>query len=56
MKFGEIIKNPIFQKGLGYMGVAIAGVAAMANALSDQKREKEFKELKEAVSELQKNK
>ena len=39
-----------------YMGIAIAGVAAMANALSDQKKEKEFEELKEAVSELQKNK
>ena len=56
MKFGEIVKNPIFQKGLGYVGVVVAGVAAISNALSDQKKEKEFKELKEAVSELQKNK
>ena len=56
MKFDKIIKNPIFRKALGYMGIAIAGVAAMANELSDQKKKKEFEELKEAVSELQKNK
>ena len=56
MNFKDFINNPILKKGLGYAGVVVAGVAAISNALSDQKKEKEFKELKEAVSELQKNK
>lgn len=53
MKFNDIVKSPILKKGLGIAGVVVAGIAAMSNAISDQKREQEFEELKEAVKELQ---
>lgn len=52
----DIIKNPVFKKGLGIISVAFAGIAAVSSALSDQKREQEFEELKKTVSELSKNK
>ena len=52
----DIIKNPAFKKGLGIISVAFAGIAAVSSALSDQKREQEFEELKKTVSELSKNK
>lgn len=53
MKVNDIIKNPILKKSLGIAGVVVAGIAAMSNAMSDQKREQEIEELKEAVKELQ---
>lgn len=52
----DIIKNPAFKKGFGIVSVAFAGIAAVSSALSDQKREQEFEELKKTVSELSKNK
>lgn len=53
MKINDVIQNPILKKSLGIAGVVVAGIAAMSNAMSEQKREQEFEELKEAVKELQ---
>ena len=52
----DIIKNPAFKKGLGIISVVVAGITAVSSALSDQKRDQEFEELKKTVSELSKNK
>lgn len=52
MKLG-VFKNPAFKKGLGIVSVAIAGVAAISEALSNQKKEQEFEAMKKAISELQ---
>ena len=45
--------NPGLKKGLGIAAVVFAGLMAVANALSDQKREQEFEEMKKALSDLQ---
>ena len=50
----NFIKNPGFQKGLGIAAAIFAGIGAVSSALSDQKKEREFEELKKTVSELQK--
>ena len=54
MKFNDIINNPGLKKGLGIASVIFAGVAAISNAVADQKKEQEFEDLKKAVSDLQK--
>lgn len=41
-------------KVLGYLGAGIAAFGAFSNALSEQKKAKEFEELKKQVAELQK--
>ena len=51
MKFD--LNNPTLKKGLSIASVAFAGIVAVANALSDQQKEREFENLKKAVSELQ---
>ncbi len=50
----DVFKNPAVKKGLGVASVIFAGVAAISNALSDQKKDKEFEDMKKAISELQK--
>lgn len=50
----DIIKNPAVKKGLGIASALFMGVVAVSNALSDQKREKEFEDMKAVLSELQK--
>ena len=37
-------------------GAAIAAIAAFSNAVSDQKKAKEFEEMKKVVAELQEKK
>lgn len=54
MNFKDIINSPILKTVGKYAGVAITAVVAVSGALSDQKKEKEFEELKKTVSELQK--
>lgn len=54
MNVKEIINNPGLKKGLGIASIIFAGVAAISNAISDQKKEQEFEDLKKAVSDLQK--
>lgn len=53
MKIKDIINSPGLKKGVGIASVIFAGVAAISNALTDQKKEQEFEDLKKAVSELQ---
>ena len=53
MKFKDVINNPGLKKGHGIASVIFAGVAAISNALTDQKKEQEFEDLKKAVSDLQ---
>lgn len=50
MKFN--LNNSAFQKALGVASVVFAGVVAVSNALSEQKKEAEFEEMKKAISEL----
>lgn len=54
MKVKGIINNPLLKSVGKYAGVVVTGIMAIAGALSDQKKEKEFEELKKVVSELQK--
>lgn len=54
MNLKDIINKPGLKKGMGLVMVAFAGISAVASALSDQKKEQEFEDLKKAVSELQK--
>lgn len=51
MKFK--LENETVKKVLGFVPVAVAGVVAVFNALSEQKQAQEFEALKKAVSELQ---
>ena len=40
------------KKIIGVAGVVVAGVSAVLGALSDQKKEREFEDLKKTVAEL----
>lgn len=46
------IQNPIAKKGLGIASALFMGVVAVSSALSEQKREKEFEDMKKTISEL----
>ena len=50
----EFLKSSTFKKILGIVSVAGTGVAAVIGAISDQKKESEFEEMKKALEELQK--
>lgn len=53
MKILENIKN-VKPKDLMGIGMAIvAGVVAVSNSISDQKKAQEFEDMKKALSELQ---
>lgn len=54
MKFNNIVNNPILKKGAGIASIVVAGIVAITNAISDQKREEEFDALKKTVEQLQK--
>ena len=47
------VNNPILKKGLGVASVVFAAIVAASNAMSDQKKDQEFEEMKKALSELQ---
>ena len=47
------LNNPVLGKVLGIVSVAAAGVVAVVGALSDQKKSREFEDMKKTVSELQ---
>ena len=50
----KFIGNPIFKKGLGVASIVVSGVTAVIGALADQRKAREFEEIKRVVSELQK--
>ncbi len=53
MKFKDIINSPVLKTVGKYAGLAATAVIAVSGALADQKKEKEFEELKKKVDELQ---
>lgn len=53
MKIKDIINNPILKSVGKYAGLAVTAVVAVSGALADQKREKEFEDLKKTVADLQ---
>lgn len=48
----EIIKSPALKKGMGVASVIFTGVVAIAGAIADQQREREFEDLKKDIAEL----
>lgn len=48
----EIIKSPALKKGMGVASVIFTGVVAIAGAIADQQREKEFETLKKDIEIL----
>lgn len=51
MKFD--IDSPILKKVFAIGSIVVAGVMAVSEAIESQKKEKEFEELKQKVSELE---
>lgn len=51
MKFE--INTSTVKKVLSVATAVVAGIAAVGNTLAEQKKEKEFEEMKKAISELQ---
>lgn len=47
----NIDKNS-FNKALGIAGAAIAAITAFASTMADQKRDKEFEDMKKYIDEL----
>lgn len=50
MKFD--LSNPTVKKVIGYLSIALAGAVGISEALSKQKKEQEFDEMKEAIKQL----
>lgn len=48
----EILTNPALKKGMGVASVIFTGVVAIAGAIADQQREKEFEDLKKDIAKL----
>ena len=55
MKINNLIKNPVFKKGIGIASAVIAGIIAMSDTITEQKRDEEFEEMKKQIEELQKS-
>lgn len=53
MKINNLIKSPLFKKSIAIVMAIGAGIAATADVIAEQKRDEEFEELKQTVSELQ---
>ncbi len=53
MKINNLIKSPLFKKSIAIVMAIGAGIVATADAIAEQKRDEEFEELKQTVSELQ---
>lgn len=53
MKFKEFIESDGLKKGLGIASAIVMGVVTVANTLAEQKKAREFDEMKKAISELQ---
>lgn len=54
MRINNLIKSPVFKKGIGIASAVIAGVIAMSDTIAEQKRDEEFEEMKAQIAELQK--
>ena len=49
-------KNLNLTKGLGIATAVAMGISALVGSLNDQKKEREFEEMKKALAELSKSK
>ena len=54
MRINNLIKSPVFKKGIGIASAVIAGVITMSDTIAEQKRDDEFEEMKKQIAELQK--
>lgn len=54
MRINNLIKSPVFKKGIGIASAVITGVIAMSDTIAEQKRDDEFEEMKKQIAELQK--
>ena len=54
MRINELVKSPVFKKGVGIVSAVIAGIIAMSDTIAEQKRDEEFEEMKAQIKELQK--
>lgn len=55
MRINELVKNPVFKKGIGIASAVIAGIIAMSDTIAEQKRDEEFEEMKKQIEELKKS-
>lgn len=55
MRINNLIKSPVFKKGIGIASAVIAGVIAMSDTIAEQKRDDEFEEMKKQIEELKKS-
>ena len=53
-RYLNVVKNPTVKKTFSVVSVIFTGVVAVSGALEEQQREREFRQLKRKVSELQK--
>lgn len=49
----EFLNDPKLKKAVNVAAALVAGLVAVSNAFADQKKEREFEELKKAVADLQ---
>lgn len=54
MRINELIKNPVFKKGIGIASAVIAGIIAMSDTIAEQKRDDDIETMKAQIKELQK--
>ena len=52
MRINNLIKSPVFKKGIGIASAVIAGIIAMSDTIAEQKRDDEFEEMKKQIKEL----
>lgn len=55
MKINNLVKSPVFKKGIGIASAVIAGIIAMSDTIAEQKRDDEFEEMKKQIKQLQKS-
>lgn len=55
MKKPDFIKNLDSKTVIGVAGAVVAAVVTFVGSMSDQKRDKEFEEMKKSIAELKKN-
>ena len=49
----NFVNNPAFKKGMSIATAVAMGIGTVVSTLSDQKKEKEFEEMKKTLEKLQ---
>lgn len=52
MKVKDLMNNPGLKKGFGIASAIVMGVITISDALSEQKKDQEFEEMKKDIEEL----